>query len=110
MRRRHCTGLAILRRSGRESRTHARSNIKLMAENFEGSRHRAKNAPGNCLQIAHAADRLNQHRKFIATKPRGRVLRTQRADKSLCCRGQYRISGRMAQRVIDPFEAIEIEK
>ena len=72
--------------------------------------HRLQNTIGHMFDVGNRQDVLHQDGKLVAAQPGRRILRAKRRAQPLGNRDQQRIARRVAQRVVDLLEAVQIQK
>ncbi len=71
---------------------------------------RAEHALGRPLRLDRRRRVLEQDRELVAAEARGEVVLAQRRAQALGDRHEQRVAGRMAERVVDALELVEVEE
>src|SRR5215204_4477615 len=83
---------------------------QLSAAGAEGPRDLALEPVGHADRLEYASDRLAEDGEPVAAEARHRVVRPERALDARGDLAEHLVAGRVAEAVVDPLEAVEVEE
>ncbi len=81
----------------------------MVTANLEGLRQCLDDAAAQLLDRMVRRDMLDEDREFVATQPGHDVMMPDQRDQSRCHRDEQRVADRVAERVVDELEPVEVE-
>ena len=102
-----CSGCGL---RGRERDPDRRADEQLAPVEQERRLQAVQDALGDDRRLARVADVVEQQRELVAAQPRDRVVRAQRRFEPARDGLQQLVAGRVAERVVDDLEAVEVEE